>query len=519
MYWRYMRNIIWYMWAICLGLLSIWGSFSFAQQEIAEPPIDCSVYSIDLLWETHARQWATYEYTLSWSVDTFSGATIVHTVFRDTEAVESFDESSFSLSYASTGAYQIVTDLTTSDACDISTSTDIWVYGQIVLYIWEGSDVLDLWETMWPAWSVSPWTWKHSLYFQKIEVEWSDTEEQLIKEISQYESLLHNVDRLVIDFWSLWKLFESLGKVFSLYEVDMTSTDVYVIADVTQSYFRRLLSKYVTVAWLQKVYVAQKQHFWSLFTTLLVWGDPQQFDFVKPYSTSLEDSNKMYFLSYMTDYLLFNGFPLSLLSLVLLLPFVWLLISFIRQVVWLSVFGVYSPLLFAISMYVIGTEPSLLLLFAAAIAVILVWLLTQKVYLLYSPKVSLSLILYCICALCVWWAHQSLWLGRVDMSVFTNSFAVFPFVCMLYVARGVFGEKFLQFKSGRWISLVEFFAISFWVLYVFNSEYLQNLFLWNPELILVILVLNMLVWRFTWLQIFEYVRFFPLIRYYFDEEE
>lgn len=203
-------------------------------------------------------------------------------------------------------------------------------------------------------------------------------------------------------------MFEALGKLFELNTIDVSGTDVYVIADTTQSYFRRLLARYITVAGIPKVYVTQDQYFGSLFSALLLDESVQGYDFIKEYSVSLEDSNKRTFLSYMTDYLLFNEFPLGILSLMFILPFIALLISVLRQVVGLSVFGVFTPLLFALSMYVLGVNASLLLFVAAGLAVSSIRLVTKKIYLLYSPKISLMVILYCIFALFLWWLHETL---------------------------------------------------------------------------------------------------------------
>jgi len=380
-----------------------------------------------------------------------------------------------------------------------------------ILYLGKWSDVLELSKNQ-------PGTWNVSQLFKKIEIDDTNSSEVLFNNLSSEVSYFRYADNLIVDTSSQWLVFEALWKLFSANEIDTSNINTYVIADTAQSYFRRLLSRYITSSGLDKVYVTQEQYFASLFTSLLLNDDPLQYDFIKSYSVSLEDSNKWTFLSYITDFILINGFPLGILTLVLLLPFVWLLISVARQVVWLSVFGVFTPLLFAISMYVIGIAPSFFLLLGAAIAVIITHLISKKIYLLYSPKISLMMILYCIVSLVIWRFHQSMELQLVDMEAYANSFAIFPFVVILLVAKGVFSDNFLQFRKWRWTDLLEFFAISLWVLYILNSTYLQNIFLWNPELILVVLLLNILVWRFTWLQITEYFRFFPLIKNYFEEE-
>ncbi len=476
----------------------------------------CSEAWFQILWDDEVKVWESYTYTLSWDNVALSWAIVNFVLDRQDESWETTLDFSYTTSYALSGTYNLDVSIS-KPPCFYSAQKSITAYKSFIVYVWDGSELVWMGETL-SKWS-SAWTWDFTTLFKEITVDSWDQDEQLVSYLNDYSSYFQHADRMIIDTSSLWKIFDVLWKIFELKDIDVSWTDVYVIADITQSYFRRLLARYTNVSWIEKVYVTQKQYFWSLFTSLLLEDkSPESYDFVKSYSLSLEDSNKMYFLSYITDYLLFNWFPLWILTLILLLPFVWLVISFARQVVWLSVFGVFTPLLFATSMYVLGVRPSLLLLLSWGIAVILVSLLTRKVYLLYSPKVSLMMILYCIMTLVVRWLHEYLDLQWVDMSSYSTNIVIFPFVVILYVAKWVFSDSFLQFKKWRWVTLLEFFVISFFVLYILTSDDLQNIFLWAPELIIVVFILNILVGRFTWLQMTEYVRFFPLIKSYFEEE-
>lgn len=476
----------------------------------------CEVALFEILGNTDVKIWESYSYSLSWNNEILSWATVTFSLDRQASIWEITPDFSFPTSFSSSWVYLLDAAISNS-SCQYVTQKEIIAYESFIVYVWDWSELVWMGEIL-SRWS-SIGSWDYGTLFKEIIIDSWDQDEQLFSYLNDFSSYFKHADRVIIDSSSLWKIFDILWKIFDVKKIDISWTDVYVIADITQSYFRRLLARYTNVAGIEKVYVTQKQYFWSLFTSLLLEDkNPEIYDFVKSYSLSLEDSNKVYFLSYITDYLLFNGFPLWILTLILLLPFVWLVISFARQVVGLSVFGVFTPLLFAVSMYVIWVRPSLLLLVAAWVAVILVSLLTRKIYLLYSPKVSLMMILYCIMTLIVRRIHEYMALEWVDMSTYSTVSSIFPFVVILYVAKWVFSDNFLQFKKGRRITLLEFFVISFFVLYIINSDELQNIFLWTPELIIVVFLLNILVGRFTWLQMTEYVRFFPLIKYYFEEE-
>ena len=155
-----------------------------------------------------------------------------------------------------------------------------------------------------------------------IEVDGSSSTEKIFADLADHVSYLRHADRVLLDSSSQAQVFESLGRVFAIHDIDPSGTQFFVIADITQSYFRRLLARYMTAAGIQKLFVTEDEHFGSLLTSLLLDKNPTSFEFVKSYSVSPENSKKRLFLSYITDQLLFNGFPLGILSLVLLLPFV-----------------------------------------------------------------------------------------------------------------------------------------------------------------------------------------------------
>ena len=500
----------------CLFLSTTHAQWVVLQDEEDVQPewVFCPEIEFTLLWQQEVKANQLYEYSIiSDDLEFYgSGATITQMIWSGSDQLQQFSGRSLSYAFEAPWPYLVQSKIELANECIYVVEKSLSSFESIVLYLWEWSDILEL------SKQSESGTWEYAILFKNIDTTDFSSDDKLFTHLSTFVSYFRNTDRIVIDTKSQWQLFDVLGRVLSINDIDFSGTEVYVIADINQWYFRRLLARYITAAGIQEVFVTQKQYFWSLFTSLLLWENPQEYDFITPYSISLKDSNKRRFLSFMTDSLLFNWFPLGILTLILLLPFLGLLISVARQVVWLSVFGVFTPLLFGISMLVIGIWPSLILLFAAALAVIAINLISKKIYLLSSPKISLMLILYCIFTVLIWRWHNMLGLDLVEMSSYTNSFAIFPFICILLVAKWVFSDSFLMFKSGRRWTLGEFFVMSFLVLYVLQSDYLQNMFLGNPELVLLVLVLNILVGRFTWLQLFEYFRFFPLIKNYFEEE-
>jgi hypothetical protein len=146
-------------------------------------------------------------------------------------------------------------------------------------------------------------------------------------------------------------------------------------------------------------------------------------------------------------------------------------------------------------------------------------LITKKLYLLHSAKISLLITLYFLTIIVFLWLDKILWLNIVDFQLFNNVLAVFPVMFLILVTDKVFHDWFKMFSKGWLISLWEFIIVSILVYFVISSIWTRSILLSYPELIIIIWFLIMIVWRFTWLQVLEYFRFMPLLKWEWDEEE
>jgi hypothetical protein len=71
-----------------------------------------------------------------------------------------------------------------------------------------------------------------------------------------------------------------------------------------------------------------------------------------------------------------------------------LVISTLRQIVGLSVFGVYQPLLFALTLFLIGRKATVFFIVIAVLTTLIVRVFSTYVHLLQSAKTSLLVCLY-----------------------------------------------------------------------------------------------------------------------------
>lgn len=315
------------------------------------------------------------------------------------------------------------------------------------------------------------------------------------------------------------QVLDALGKINNWQDLELNKKQIFVVNDLNQNFLKRILAKYIKILGISKVYVLNNDYSLTFFSSLSFGKNVIVEQYVKTFSLSFSQVPKYFLLSYLVDNLIYNGFPINLIGLFFALWLGALLISIFRQVIWFSVFGIYSPIFFATSMAVFGLKLSIVLFVIAIIAVLLTRIFTKKIYLLYSAKLTILIILYFLMIVLVLGLDKILNTNLIDFGLFNNLLAIFPIIFLIVVADKVFYEWF-KIKSKTWIiSFIEFLIVSGVVYWVLSRDALKQLLLSYPEFIIIIFILNILVGRFTWLQLLEYFRFIPLLEKESENEE
>lgn len=503
------------MWIFLFLLL--WGNI-FAQETVWSgwntdiTTAICSRYDLSLEGEQNLKQWEEYHYTLQVESEKEMNKDpyVTYELWQWEQLLTSGEGTSLVYTFDKAWEYLVKMKWTLGTTCSHEAKYSIHVYEKIYTYIWPSLEELTLaHEGMAGSW----------IYIKEFIIENGTTPDQLTKILADNVYYLKYADILFLESSVVSPFFETLVTLQQLIWFTIHDLDLYVLADINQSAFRRMLARYHNVMWLEKIYVIEKQYIGSLFTSLFLNKDISTLSFVKTYAVSLAYSNKFLIISYLVDYLLQHEFPIGTLLFVLILPFLVLIISLSRQVIGLSIFGVFNPLLFAFSLHIIGIPLTLIFFVAAFLATIFMRIFTKKIYLLYSAKISLLVVLYSILSLGALWAVNYFGWAVLDYNLFQNTYIIFPFLFLIMVGDRVFSEKFYLFDKGWWIGLLEFFLVSVVLYQVMSSLRVQNILLWYPELSLLSILILVLIGRFTWLQLLEYIRFMPLIKHYFEEEE
>lgn len=345
------------------------------------------------------------------------------------------------------------------------------------------------------------------------------SEEEILTKIQDNIPDIQASKILIINTSKFDVLLQILGELHASENLNLKDKTIYLVTNSNKFFLKRILSKYIKPIEITKIYTLSQNKLLNFLSTLSLDKITNEEEYITPFSLSFHETPKYLAISYLVDRLIYHGFPIELITMFLVLSLGTLLVSILRQVVGFSIFGVYSPLLFAISLSILGIPFSLALLAIWLVAKLILRLFTKRMYLLHNAKTSLLILLYFFLMLLIFWLNSIFWLNLIDPQLFANGYIIFPMIFIILVSDKVFNEWFKPFSLGRRIAFAEFLIVSFAVYGLFYRTGLKHLLLAFPELLILIFVLNIAVGRFTGLQLLEYFRFMPLIKKSSESEE
>ncbi len=212
-------------------------------------------------------------------------------------------------------------------------------------------------------------------------------------------------------------------------------------------------------------------------------------------------------ISPIIQYFLASGVPLDTVILILMLPIIATFIAFLRQVVGIKAFGIYTPLIITFAFLATNGIKYGITIF---IAVILVGMLMRFVLkpfrLLYLPRVAITLTIVGILILLL------LVIGGALRRTGLAAVSIFPILIMITLV-----EKFVavQIEKGNKTAVIlafETLIISVIGYYIASWSPLVELLVVHPWITLLTLPINILLGKWTGLRISEYFRFKEVIK-------
>lgn len=216
-------------------------------------------------------------------------------------------------------------------------------------------------------------------------------------------------------------------------------------------------------------------------------------------------------LSVLVNYLLSSGVAAQTIILLLVLPVIATIFTFLKQVIGITTFGLYTPSVITLSFLVLGWWTALLFLIFILTMGSLTRMMMQGWRILYIPKVAITITVVSFTLLLL------IAMGTASGIPFARD------TIFILLILSTLSENFYSLKAeSGWSSAIlgigqTLFGAILCVLFI-EWAGLGALLLAYPELLLLTIVINIVLGRYTGLRLVEYFRFRELFLHLQEEE-
>jgi len=212
-------------------------------------------------------------------------------------------------------------------------------------------------------------------------------------------------------------------------------------------------------------------------------------------------------ISPIINFFLSEGVPFETVILILILPIIATLIAFLRQVVGIKAFGIYTPLIVTFAFLATNGIKYGVAIFITVILIGMIMRFVLRPFrLLYLPRVAIMLTAVSLSILFM------LVLGGNMQRTGLAAVSIFPILIMITIV-----EKFVtvQIEKGDRVAIIlaiETLFISIIGFYIASSHFLISFIASYPWIVLLTIPINIFLGKWTGLRLSEYLRFRKVIK-------
>jgi len=211
------------------------------------------------------------------------------------------------------------------------------------------------------------------------------------------------------------------------------------------------------------------------------------------------------FVAYMINYMVDKGVPLNAIYMILVLPVIATIVAFARQIIGIKAFGIYTPSIIAVSFLATGFTYGLLLFLLTTIVATVIRLVGKNFRISHLPKLAIvmTLVSFTLFAL--------FGLGAYFEKAGVMTLSVFPVLIMILLT-----ETFLTIQMERGtkeaaILILQTVLLALVCYFIADWQTFKDGLLQYPELVLLTILINIIIGKWTGLRLIEYYRFRKVI--------
>lgn len=284
----------------------------------------------------------------------------------------------------------------------------------------------------------------------------------------------------------------------------LKTQSIILIADGSLTRLARSVRGHYAILQPQQILITRREGIYTLLTapnigearTLLAERDIDAVS-VDADSAGLRPWN---LFSSLVNYMVTHGVPTQTVILLLMLPIIATIIAFLKQVIGITTFGLFTPSIVALSFLTIGWPIGLLFLVSILITGYATRRIMARWRLLHIPKVAIiitAVSLSLIGTLAIF----------ASFGITFASDTIFVLLIMSTLAESFLAEKKENSWWGSLLGIAETIFSALLCMFIVQWGPLQSFVFAYPELLLLTVVVNVGLARWTGLRLVEYVRF------------
>jgi len=212
------------------------------------------------------------------------------------------------------------------------------------------------------------------------------------------------------------------------------------------------------------------------------------------------------FMAYFVQKTVAAGVPANTVVLILLLPFLATFFAFARIVVGFTTMEMLVTIILSIAFIATGIVIGAILLFTIIIASFFSRILLKRIKIMQIPKMAMSILIVAV------FVSVALSVSALSNIVTVTQISIFPILVFILIS-----DKIVTLQLQRnyietiKITLVTVVIAVFGYLFL-SSPVIQDFILIYPEMILILIPLNIVIGRYFGLRVSEYIRFSSLFK-------
>ena len=349
--------------------------------------------------------------------------------------------------------------------------------------------------------SKESWIFINQATLENIEIEKYDFKENIEKNL--------NDDNYLIIWWNKEFIFDILSKINS--ENLKNGINIVWISSFNINILQKYLHNFTSnKSWINKAILLDESSKYEILkqteniTNLENEIIKNNYEYIN--LDSISKINDILFISKFINNLSGLWFSTTNIYLILIIPFLLLAVSIFKHLIGLTPTWILIPVVITLLFIKLTILPTIILIIIFFITNILLSKAITKYSLHYTPKITMLTIINIIVFIIT--INLFLNYNLINIEINDIMFIIFFILIAEKLINVIVSKEFWEYKH----TLINTILFSTMGYLIFSFSFIKTFILAYPEIILLLIPLSFIIWRFTGLRVTEYFRFKEVIK-------